>query len=227
MEEKELPPLGCVRLLLGLPSLVLAAWLDEPLQHVLLPLLPKDLSADADAMIYGFTLAAIVLGTWIAILRMVDLIFGTKFYPWGSRPDASTAGERAAHRLRGLLIVLSVIAADQALKFVFGVAHPQAVEAGNFSSPDAVLILSTVIVLFVSITWLRSRDWLQSLALSLLLAATASPLLDLALRGHAMVLDGRLFGLSFSLAELAGLCGVVLYVLSWFWEPGEDRADPS
>jgi len=230
MDHKEPPPPpGCWILLLGFPVLLLITRIEEPWQEILLPLLPPHLSADAVMIIYLFSLLAIMFAAWMTILKIVDLTLGTKLYPYGSRASSLQPIERAQLRRRGLLIILSVAAADQASKYVFGVGHPVVIGTLPTIAPDASFIVNSIGVLFLFFIWWRSQERLQSLALSLIVGGAAVSVLDQVMRKSAMVLQLYAFGVSpiFTLAEIAGVVGLALFVVSWFWEPRPSGQAPS
>jgi hypothetical protein len=230
MTEKELPPPpGCWRVLLGFPVAILVLRIADPWQNFLLPLLPPHLSADAVATIFGFSLLAIMFVVWMAILKIVDLAFGTKLYPYGPRATSLPTSERPQLRRRGLLIILGIVAADQATKFAFGVAHPVVTQNPPALAPDAILIVDSLGLLLLLVILWRSRERLQSLAISLMLGGAASAILDQVLRKSVVVLQFYAFGLTpvFSLAEIAAVVGLALFAVSWFWEPRLKTAAPS
>lgn len=230
MAEKELPPPpGCWRILLGFPVGVLILKIADPWQNFLLPLLPPHLSADAEMEIFGFSLIAIYFAVYLTVLKIIDLAFGTKLYPYGPKATSLPVSERAQLRRRGLLIILGIAAADQATKFAFGVVHPAITESPPALAPDAVLIVNGLALLLFFIFWWRSRESLQSLALSLILGGVPSAILDQAIRKSVVVLQFYVFGLTvvFTLAEIAAVVGLVLLAVSLYWEPRPKSPEPS
>jgi lipoprotein signal peptidase len=223
MDNEEPPlPVGCWRTLLGFPVLILMIKLWEPWQQMLLPLLPRSLSADAAETILNFSFLTMMLAVWVGILKIVDIVFRTRLFPYGSGDDTSPPTQRAQLRRRGLLIMLAVFGLDQLTKFAFGVAHPFPAD----EAPDAVIIGTCLGLLLVLFAWWRSRGKLAPLALSLVIGAGCSFVFDYAVRNHLVTLQLSALALPATLADVVGFAGLALYGLSRFWEPGKSGDPP-
>ncbi len=124
MDEKESPPVtGCLQLLLGFPVLILATNMAPQWRDFLLPLLPRNLSANAVSTIYGFSLLALILAGWTIITRVVDALFGTRLYPYYSKAERLPLGELAERTTPRRRFWMAGSVADE-LPLVIGVLIP-------------------------------------------------------------------------------------------------------
>ena len=222
MVEKETPlPLGCWRYLIALPVLVLFQRLYEPWDAFIRPLLPSNLSDQAQLELCAFPFLFLMTASLWAVYWLLDWAFGTRLGRGGffSRDAAMPAGKRAALRRRGVVIVLAVVAIDQAAKGLFGDDVPYR----SHSPQDAAIIASGLAYLMFAVVWWLSRTRLTSLAASLMLSSGISFAIDLALRKGPFGIPVHALGFSFVFtpAEIAVVSGLALYALSWFWDPGD------
>lgn len=215
-----------VRLLLGIPALILANAIEDPWRDFLLPLLPRSLSKDAVDTLFDVSLLATMLAAWMTTLKIADLIFGTSFLQYGTNRGAISREERARLHRRGLLILLGIVTADQLLNLAFGTAHPVIASDGSDMAPDAMLIVDSLGILLFAFAWWRSRDSLESLALSLVVSGGASIVLDQIMRNRVAQIPIHALGSQeiISFAPIVGIIGMGLLVVSWFWEPNENAA---
>lgn len=74
-------PSGCWRILLALPLLIVVEPLNTWLEGSFRPLLPSTFSDQAAALIVIALLIATLVGSWLVVLKVLDLLFRTTLFP--------------------------------------------------------------------------------------------------------------------------------------------------
>jgi hypothetical protein len=193
-------------LALGLPVLFAGQAIGPFWRGVIRSLLPAHLSPSAADTVIGFSLIAILLAAWVAVLKLVDILFGTALFPYQANPLPRHL--RAQLHRQGLVIVATLMGLDTATKALFGV--PSAPGTDN-----SVIVMGIATATFV-VAWWRAQSVLLSLGFSLIVASGACVACDWLLFRQPMALPVPFTTLTFSFGFLGGMIGVLVLVASYF-----------